>query len=74
MANDNISTLLEVRRVLNEQVVALMYVDIEDEALPNIKGLLSGAIRLLNEAAERAIKGSQPPRVLAGIDEVHTPF
>ena len=74
MTNDNISTLLEARRVLNEQVVALMYVDLEDEAIPNIKGLLNGAIRLLNEAAERAIKDSHPPRALAGIDEVHTPF
>ena len=56
MVKDNISTLLEVRRVLNEQVIALMYVDLEDKAIPTIKGLLNGALRLLNEAADRAIK------------------
>ena len=56
MVKDNISTLLEVRRVLNEQVIALMYVDLEDKAITTIKGLLNGAIRLLNEVADRAIK------------------
>lgn len=55
-----IQKVLEVRRVLNEQYVSLMFVDAENERdekdLETLKGVLNGAVGILNNYAERLIK------------------
>ena len=55
-----IQKVLEVRRVLNEQYVSLMFVDAETEQdekdLETMKGMLNGAVGILNNYAERLIK------------------
>ena len=61
MKEKTIDKLLEVRRVINEQYVSLMYIDAETEQdekdLTNLKGMLSGARGVLEGYAERMIKG-----------------
>ena len=60
MNNETITKVLEIRRVLNEQYVSLLYVDTEtdqdEKDINSLKGMLSGAVRLLEGYAERLIK------------------
>ena len=60
MNDETITKVLEVRRVLNEQYVSLLYIDTETEQdekdITSLKGMLSGAVRLLEGYAERLIK------------------
>ncbi len=60
MNDETIAKVLEVRRVLNEQYVSLLYIDTETERdekdITSLKGMLSGAVRLLEGYAERLIK------------------
>lgn len=55
-----IQKVLEVRRALNEQYVSLMFVDAENEQdekdLETLKGMLNGAVGILNNYAERLIR------------------
>jgi len=57
---ETVNRLLEIRRVINEQYVSLMYVEAESEQdekdLTNLKGMLSGARGVLESFAERLIK------------------
>lgn len=57
---ETVNRLLEIRRVINEQCVSLMYVEAESEQdekdLTNLKGMLSGARGVLESFAERLIK------------------
>lgn len=60
MKEDTVSKILEIRRVINEQYVTLMYIDAESEQdekdLSTLKGMLSGARGVLEGYAERLIK------------------
>lgn len=60
MKEETISKILEVRRVLNEQYVQLLYIEAETEQdekdLTTLKGMLSGARGVLEGYAERLIK------------------
>jgi len=60
MNEETITKVLEVRRVLNEQYIFLLYIDTETEQdekdITTLKGMLSGAVRLLEGYAERLIK------------------
>ena len=60
MKEETISKVLEVRRVLNEQYVSLLYIEAETEQdekdLTTLKGMLSGARGVLEGYAERLIK------------------
>ncbi len=60
MKEDTVSKILEIRRVINEQYVTLMYIDAESEQdekdLATLKGMLSGARGVLEGYAERLIK------------------
>lgn len=60
MHEDTVSRLLEVRRVINEQRVSLMYIEAETEQdekdLATLKGMFSGAVGVLDTYAERLIK------------------
>ena len=64
MKEETIAKLLEIRRVLNEQYVQLMYVEAEteqdDKDLSTLKGMLSGARGILEVYAERLIKEKLP--------------
>lgn len=57
---ETISKVLEVRRVLNEQYVQLLYIEAETEQdekdLTTLKGMLSGTRGVLEGYAERLIK------------------
>lgn len=63
MHEETISKVLEVRRVLNEQYVSLLYIEAETEQdekdLNTLKGMLSGARGVLEGYAERLIKESK---------------
>lgn len=60
MKEETISKVLEVRRVLNEQYVSLLYIEAETEQdekdLTTLKGMLSGARGVLEGYTERLIK------------------
>lgn len=60
MREETIAKLLEIRRVLNEQRVSLMYIEAEMEQdekdLATLKGMISGAVGVLDAYAERLIK------------------
>jgi hypothetical protein len=63
MENDTINKVLEVRRVLNEQYVSLLYIEADAEQdekdLSTLKSMLTGAVGVLNGYAERLIKQSR---------------
>lgn len=63
MQEDTIDKVLEVRRNLNEQYTALLYIEADTEQdekdITNLKGMLNGAIKTLNGYAERLIKRSR---------------
>lgn len=63
MENDTINKVLEVRRVLNEQYVSLLYIEADAEQdekdLSTLKSMLTGAVGVLNGYAERIIKQSR---------------
>ena len=58
---ETIDKLLEVRRVLNEQYITLLYIDTDSDAddkdLTSLKAMLTGARGILEGFAERLIKG-----------------
>lgn len=60
MKEDTVNKILEIRRVINEQYVTLMYIDAESEQdekdLATLKGMLSGVRGVLEGYAERLIK------------------
>lgn len=57
---ETISKILEVRRVLNEQYVSLLYIEAETEQdekdLTTLKSMLHGAVGVIEGYAERLIK------------------
>lgn len=63
MEKDTINQVLEVRRVLNEQYVSLLYIEADAEQdekdLSTLKSMLTGAVGVLNGYAERLIKQSR---------------
>ena len=63
MKQDTIEKILEIRRVINEQYVSILYIDGETEQdekdLTTLKGMLSGARGVLETYAERLIKSQQ---------------
>lgn len=63
MEKDTINQVLEVRRVLNEQYVSLLYIEADTEQdekdLSTLKSMLTGAVGVLNGYAERLIKQSR---------------
>ena len=63
MHEETISKVLEVRHVLNEQYVSLLYIEAEtqqdEKDLNTLKGMLSGARGVLEGYAERLIKESK---------------
>lgn len=63
MENDTINKVLEVRRILNEQYVSLLYIEADAEQdekdLSTLKSMLTGAVGVLNGYAERLIKQSR---------------
>ena len=63
MEKDTINQVLEVRRVLNEQYVSLLYIEADAEQdekdLSTLKSMLTGAVGVLNGYAERLIKRSR---------------
>ena len=60
MKEETLTKVLEVRRVLNEQYVQLLYIEADTEQdekdLATLKGMLSGARGVLEGYAERLIK------------------
>ncbi len=60
MKEETITKVLEVRRIINEQYVQLLYIEAETEQdekdLATLKGMLSGARGVLEGYAERLIK------------------
>lgn len=63
MKEETITKVLEVRRIINEQYVQLLYIEAETEQdekdLTTLKGMLSGARGVLETYAERLIKSQQ---------------
>lgn len=63
MHEETINKVLEVRRVLNEQYVSILYIEAETEQdekdLNTLKGMLSGARGVLEGYVERLIKESK---------------
>ena len=62
MNEETISKILEVRRALNEQVISLLYVEVETEEdakeLETLKGQIRGAVGRAEQLAESLIKQS----------------
>ena len=60
MKEETRTKVLEVRRIINEQYVQLLYIEAETEQdendLATLKGMLSGARGVLEGYAERLIK------------------
>ena len=63
MREKTITRVLEIRRILNEQFVQLLYVEPETEQdekdLASLKGMLTGVRKALEEYAERLIRESK---------------
>jgi len=57
---ETIERILEIRRVLNEQYIALLYIELETEQdtkeVATLKGMIQGSCGLLEGYAERLIK------------------
>jgi len=60
---ETIERILEIRRVLNEQYIALLYIEPETEQdtkdVATLKGMIQGSCGLLEGYAERLIKSRE---------------